>query len=234
MRYLPIAMTPRSGSTVVCSCIQSMGLSSNIGELFNPRGPKQFFQQQLGELPPFGLMQACSRFSEDGELAIFKTSALDFESAVVENPEIIDALKVPFLFIDRKNKVAQGISLYRAKTSGVWHLPVADALAEREATLGGSTQKELAYDFNAIKKEVEFCERESQFWNVFFADNDLKVVRILYEDFVASPRDVICHALQQMCIDFDAESEMEMGFTKLATSDGWLDWEHKFRHDNGP
>jgi LPS sulfotransferase NodH len=224
MRYVPIAITPRSGSTVFCSCLESIGLSGQIGEVLNPRGPRAWFQERLGEVAVVDLVRATAQLSPDGKLAIFKTSALDFRAAIAEDSEILSLLKGPFLFIDREDKIAQGISLYRAKASGFWHQP-----------RGGEQVKKAcetpAYAFNAIYREVEFCKKEAAFWNDFFSRNGLSVVRVLYEDFVEEPEKTVLRALKELEIEFDMDAGIIQGFNKLSDPVITARWRSKFISD---
>lgn len=193
IRYIPIAITPRSGSTAFCSCLEVAGVAEHIGEIFNPAGPKKRFQNLLGVESDIGLLEGCAGLSYDKQLAIFKVSAADFKAVVKSNSSIANRLGGRWIYIDRDDKVAQGISMFMAKNTGLWHVH-SDHISE-------SVVAEVApYDFESIDEEVTRCEREADFWENYFLEHQLTPIRVRYEDFSEDPDATVKNVLRELNI----------------------------------
>lgn len=213
IRYLPIAMTPRSGSTAFCSCLEVAGLSKQVGEVLNPRGPQQYFKELTGAESDLDMLQKCAQFSFDGYLSVFKVSALDFEAAVEKHPALPAILGNKWIYIDRDDKVAQGLSLFTAKKTGEWHRQVQNDGESREA-------RKISYDFAGIDAEVKRCEKETAYWESFFLENDLSPVRVSYEEFASDPDATVRRVMQEL--DLVLHFDNKTSKTSVLPVFGWF------------
>lgn len=210
--YLTIAMTPRSGSTLFCSCVEAAGVASPIGEIFNPRGPKQYFSEKLGAKTDLDLLTGCKKFSPKGNLSVFKVSALDFRNTIVNTPIIAEMLSDNFIFVDRADKILQGISLYVAKESGTWHLSAG-------ATTTSRNSASVEYDFQAIRREVDWVTSETEYWEKFFLDRNIQPVRVIYEEFLREPESVVSEVLLEVGLETVSIESVPLAYNKITDSE---------------
>lgn len=193
IRYIPIAITPRSGSTAFCSCLEVAGLAEHIGEIFNPAGPKQRFQNLLSVESDIELLEGCATLSYNQQSAVFKVSAADFKAVAKANSSIPNLLKGQWVYIDRDDKVAQGISMFVAKKTGNWHVRSDD-------NSGPFAEVQIPYDFQAIDEEVTRCEQEAEFWEKYFKENQVTPIRVRYEEFAEDPETTVKHVMRELHI----------------------------------
>ena len=188
-------------------------MADQIGEIFNPAGPKQRFQNLLRVDSDIELLEACAALSYNQHLAVFKVSAADFKAVTKSNSSIANRLGDQWIYIDRDDKVAQGISMFVAKNTGQWHVR-ADNTAEPVAA------EIVPYDFQAIDEEVARCEREADFWENYFLEHKLTPIRVRYEDFSEDPDATVKNVLRQLDIRrpvVSADSKVS-----VLTLFGWL------------
>ena len=86
---------------------------------------------------------------------------------------------VTVIFLQRNNRLAQAISLYRAMATGAW-----TSRAARSST-------EPPYDRQAIDCARDLIEANTEQWEAFFASNAIAPHRLCYEDIAADPRAVV-------------------------------------------
>jgi trehalose 2-sulfotransferase len=84
-----------------------------------------------------------------------------------KRPTFVDCLRTRFdelqyIWMRRRNQVAQGISLYRASKSGVWHV-------RPESELPSPSSNEAAFEFAEIDSQVRSVEESDRQWQRFFA-----------------------------------------------------------------
>jgi len=82
-----------------------------------------------------------------------------------------------FVWMRRRDKVRQAISLWKAKQSKIYNSMQLD---EREAV----PLEALRFDFEGIDKEVRRFGAEDEAWGGFFAGHGVTPVEVVYEEFV--------------------------------------------------
>jgi LPS sulfotransferase NodH len=100
------------------------------------------------------------------------------ELAGLEGRELLDAVFGPadYVWIRRRDKVRQSISLWRALQSGAWR---------RERGDDGAAPAELRYSFDAIEHLRRRLAADDAAWGRFFADAATAPLEFHYEDDVA-------------------------------------------------
>ena len=188
-------------------------MAEHIGEIFNPAGPKQRFQNLLGVESDIELLDGCAALSHNQQVAVFKVSAADFKAVAKTNSSIPNLLKGQWVYIDRDDKVAQGISMFLAKNTGNWHVRSDDSS-------GSLAEAQVVYDFRAIDEEVARCEREAAFWEDYFKENQVTPIRVRYEEFAEDPETAVKHVMRELNIHapkLSADSK-----TSVLPVFGWL------------
>ncbi len=83
-----------------------------------------------------------------------------------------------YLHLTRLDKVAQAVSLVKARQSGLWHRHADGSEKERVASEG-----EPVYDPAAIGAEVASLTRADRAWSAWFAQEQIEPLRVIYETF---------------------------------------------------
>lgn len=172
-----ISMTARVGSTAFVSALNTAGLfHSPIKEIFNPRHAMKTI---IGDDNPASLIDYLNRYyAEDpsGILA-FKTNWIDFAPALNFVGDEFDAVfpNAKFVHIERKDKVAQAYSLWKANEYNVWH-------REKGAEYKNPVVGRVPLD--PIKRNLINLQSEERKWAEFFDSNEIKPHRVWFEDIV--------------------------------------------------
>lgn len=94
-----------------------------------------------------------------------------------------------FLWMRRRDKVRQAISLVKAKQTKIYNSLQAS---------GDSPAPALEYDAEAIERELRRFERDDAAWQNFFAESGHSPFTIWYEEMAADPSPVIRDALRHL------------------------------------
>jgi LPS sulfotransferase NodH len=89
-----------------------------------------------------------------------------------------------FVYLSRRDKLRQGISLYRARVTDGW---VAGMAGQRHVT--------PAYNAGMIRAAVDEITSHDLAWRRFFRDHALDALPVVYEDLAASPRETMTRLL---------------------------------------
>ncbi len=165
-----LASTPRSGSTLISHVWQQTGVLGQIDEFINSpsrpiweRDHKAYLESLLAE-----------KTSANGVFGIkmhFQQFMLLFMSRLYEKLG-----KPSFVYLERRDKLAQAISLVKAFQQDWWNTIESDR-ARAQAT----------YDFDEILKALDLVFDQHRGWQQFFATFGIPYQLIYYEDFVADP-----------------------------------------------
>lgn len=87
---------------------------------------------------------------------------------------------VRYIWLRRKNKIAQGISYYKAARTGIWS---SEAKSEDRAAI----DQRLTFDFSQIHQHVQWVSEQEQQWAQFFKAHKISPLMLIYEDFLKDP-----------------------------------------------
>lgn len=130
---------------------------------------------------------------------------------------------IRFVHLSRKDKVAQAVSLIKAKQSGLWHVN-ADG-TEREREKPGQVP---AYDARVLSEQVAEYERHDAAWVDWFVEQNIQPVRITYEALSDNPQATLAIILSALGLDPTIAEPVKPRTTKLADSEG-REWATRFR-----
>jgi len=119
-----------------------------------------------------------------------------------------------FIYIYRKDVIAQAISLYRAERTDYWH-----------STENQKSNQQLTYDFGEIKSRVEMLNEHNSAWKSWFKAVDIKPLSVCYEEFSIDPISVTKGVLQFLEIDLPTSTRLEASNQRLAdeTTTAWIE-----------
>lgn len=83
-----------------------------------------------------------------------------------------------YIWLRRRNKIAQGISYYRAAKTGLWRS------YQGNAGQPNALDQTLTFDFAAIDQHVRVVEEFDRCWELYFRQYRLKALIVVYERFV--------------------------------------------------
>lgn len=122
-----------------------------------------------------------------------------------------------YLWVRRRDKVKQAISLCKAKQTKVYNSMQEDDGLKPDAV-------ELVYDFKSIDKELKRFEKEEAAWQKYFSDHGISPFVIEYENFVKSYSETAIEALRFLDVDVpDGYEQPESHYRKQAdtVNDEW-------------
>jgi LPS sulfotransferase NodH len=225
-----ICTTPRSGSTLLCRYLTQTGragtpnewfLDASLPGLYHRHGAADFpayFDSVLErESTPNGVFGAklmgapdvFARFLERiAELPAAQRAEAPWERVAAVFPD------VRYVWLTRRDKVRQAISLHRALRSGVWQStqPGADAAGPSELDLAG------------IDDCVTDLVAWEAAWEEYFAAADVRPLCLVYEDLVRGPAAAVRSVLAHVGVDAGDWIPTEPDRRRLADdlSERWL------------
>lgn len=132
---------------------------------------------------------------------------------------------IRYVWLRRENHVAQAISHYLARQTGLWQT---QAKAERPSA---DSAEEPAYDFSAIKRLVGFAEREEQGWRRTFSEISDPVFAVTYEELAVAREAVVARVLEFLGVPKAIQEIPEAPLRRLADARS-VAWEERFRAED--
>jgi LPS sulfotransferase NodH len=133
---------------------------------------------------------------------------------------IFPALRI--IFVRRRDKVAQAVSLWKAIQTEQWR-------AEVEVDTGES-ERPAEYDFRALNHLVDELHRWDARWEDWFHATGREPIRVIYEEFVRSRAATVGRVLDALGVD-PPERDDEKGPMRRQADDLSRDWVTRFRED---
>ncbi len=206
-----MAMTARTGSTHLCALLARAADVGAPAELFNPRGVLGAEAGRRGVSSFAGYIESIAR--EPSETLLFKTSWQDFAPLAPHAGALFPNLRV--VYLDRKDIIAQAVSLYRAVNSGLWHRRQGDT---------APAPPPPAFDAARIEWWMEQLSAEKRAWEAFFEQAGLAPARLTYESFARDPASGVRAFAAAAGLVLRPGWEDAPGFERLAdeTSRDWI------------
>lgn len=167
---IALAITARTGSTQLCSVLESMKVFGSPDEIFNTRGVVQNIKKRTGACSFVDYINKLT--GTDSPCFSFKTSWKDFEPVTPVYRKLFPQIK--FFFLDRFDVVSQAFSLYKAIETGRWH----SNASTRNEVAGLSADQIDAYRIQELMKSLI---QEKYMWEKFFFTERLVVHHFYYE-----------------------------------------------------
>jgi LPS sulfotransferase NodH len=127
-----------------------------------------------------------------------------------------------FVWLSRRNKVAQAISYYRAARSQVWHAWTDG----RQPDAASATTPE--FDRTAIGEFLRTVESMDVGWRRFFQHHKVPALIVIYEDFIKSFAPTVRGVLKFLDIRYDDVVVPAPSLRRLADEES-EEWERRFR-----
>ncbi|HTW50616.1 MAG TPA: DUF6065 family protein [Stellaceae bacterium] len=236
-----ICTAPRTGSTLLAQALTSTGKAGRPHEFFDIYAHnEQFWVKTLKVDDPVEYLPKvlAAGTTDNGvfglKLLWHQSPALlaKLQAAVPDrvngarnlSHELLSAsfeTPVHYIWLRRRNKLAQAISYYRASRTGLWR-------ASADPADGSSaTGPEPGFDYDQIEQYARLVNHFDAQWHQFFRLNRLKVLMMWYEHFVANYESSIFHVLDFLGI---AREGQRLGAPRLRrqADDRSVEWEERF------
>lgn len=191
-----IAAAPRTGSTLLAQALDQTGRAGHPNEYFDIHDHnEQFWIKTLGIADNAEYFEKALA-AGTGDNGVFGLKLLWHQMpALVAKLRAVPALASAaadssphdlltaglgvaprYIWLRRRNKLAQAISYMRASQTGLW----------RSTDTAPSANADAPFDFDLIAQYVRVVQDFDLRWEAFFRANRLKVLMIVYENFATS------------------------------------------------
>lgn len=184
-RSYVIASTPRSGSTLLCDLLLATGRLGVPTEYFNNKDAVKATAERLGlpHPPPIdGYLREVRRRRTSAN-GVFGTK-LHFHQAAERLPHPVFRrflAESRFVWLRRRDLLAQSISLALAWQTDRWFVP-ADGAAAAEPP-----KDEPPISYTSLTRAMSLIQGENAYWGFFFQANRIEPLLIDYEAMLDRP-----------------------------------------------
>ncbi|WOF73829.1 Stf0 family sulphotransferase [Parvibaculaceae bacterium PLY_AMNH_Bact1] len=132
-----------------------------------------------------------------------------------------------YVHLVREDKVAQAVSLVRAKQSGQWHLA-----SDGSVRQGSRDPAPITYDARVIEKEIGSLTHDDAEWKAWFAQEAVTPLPVAYESLVTDPQAVIGGLLNAAGHDPAIAHDVVPRTARMADEES-LKWIKRYRRETG-
>jgi trehalose 2-sulfotransferase len=216
-----VASSYRSGSNYLCWELWRTGVLGAPVEFLNPYDALPVLMNRFKASSPSGYITKLieHRSSKNGVFGL-KTHSHHFEAFLKQYPALLEALSpVTFIHINRRNKLAQAVSMAKALQTDFWTSRIE------------SERPPARYDRELIAKCLEEVEQQELKWPRWFEANNITPFRVLYEDLIADTPKVVRSILELLGVENDEPDEVRVPPTKRQGDGTNRDWIERFRRE---
>jgi LPS sulfotransferase NodH len=239
-RAVVICSAPRTGSYLLSEALESTGCLGVPREYFDEHQNKakwwidrlkitndaDYFEKVIAhgstsngifglKIHWFQIPDLIKRFAQS--TGTFSSAETDLDDCLRRRFDTIH-----YLWLRRRNSVAQGISLYRAYKTEVWHIRM-------DAT--PIPPLNMPFDLEGVDRYVRMVEDYDRMWRDFFARKRIGAFTLIYEDFVSS-LNVYEQTVRSVCeyvgLRIDNLLIGAPAFRRQADAVS-MEWEHEYR-----
>lgn len=242
--YLLCTM-PRSGSTLLCDLLTQTGVAG---------APNSFFRAQ--SMAEFSADWGLSMQTLDGFDRAYVAAAITHGSAGTgcfglranwhNMPGLMARLghlfpgaktdiarlraafgPVKFVHLERKDKVAEAVSLVVAEQSGLWHRNADGSELERT-----TPPSQPVYDAQAMQAAYDEVTNGQREWSLWFDAQGVTPLHLTYEALAAASNVEVARILEFLDLDPAKAYNLSPGTARLATARN-AEWAARFRAETG-
>ncbi|MGO8800688.1 MAG: Stf0 family sulfotransferase [Roseiarcus sp.] len=217
-----VASSYRSGSTYFCTELWRTGVLGAPGEYLNIASRNYRMMRRLQATTPedYFTKLLARRTSANGVFGI-KAHFHHFEPALKWYPSMLKRLSpVTFIYIERRDKLAQAISMARAMQTDRW-LP----------RIEKGPSPPLKYDPELIAKCLEEVDLQDASWLQWFASNDVTPHHLIYEDLLADPAGAIRSIVELLGAQNDERTEVRVPPADKQGDETNREWKKRFERE---
>lgn len=190
-----ICTTPRSGSNLLSSLLESSGMMGQPSEYLNTTGtiPRLAKKHNLVDHNSTISLRKYLDFVLDNRSSANNVCGIKIFFNQLERfldfPEMKEILRqCHFIFLTRKDLVAQAVSMYIATKTNLW----------KSINEDNSSSSFVEYNGTKISKILEDLIKQNTKWFEFFGVNNLDYLEINYEE-ILDDSNKLCHDICSFC-----------------------------------
>lgn len=216
-KHYVISYVPRSGSWLLCDLLRASGVMGVPAEYFNmhfgaPQLAGNFGVTETDVVPFQEYVTALKKYrtTPNGVFG-FKIEPKDLDPVVKSRALQIHFPDSKFIYISRKDLVAQGVSYDMAKQTRQWH--------------ASPTSQSAEFDDARVRKSIDFIAGLVAAWEAFFVKNNIEPYRVEYETLLAEPHRVCSEICRFLGVETDHVFSIERsGLEKQgnAVNEDWI------------
>jgi len=200
-----ICTTNRTGSSWLCAMLRSTGVAGHVGEIVRKRRPEDEWKANL-QTDPYGAKLNPPMMRRLWPLV-----------------DPIERRLAKFIWLVRRDTWRQAISQYRAMQSRVWHVSDGEPIPGKHF--------DVPFDRKAIQETREEFMRQDRLWRRWFADNDIRPLKIEYEGLCAEPRLTVRRVLTHLGLAYKGQIQIETH--RVLRDELTEEWVRKLAEDVG-
>jgi trehalose 2-sulfotransferase len=236
-----VCATERSGSTLLCELLAATGVAGRPEEYFEflsatgrARQPREYFPEDtdpsiLGLLapldPPLSPVPHRLRLADARERGTTPNGVFGAKMMWAYLPDFLahgepeeQLGPLRWVHVERRDTLAQAISLWRAVQTAQWRAEDRDA------------DVEPVFHAGAIAHLKRRLEQHAAAWREWFGERGIEPLEILYEEFAQSPTPTICRVLDHIGVPSEGIGVPEPPMRRQ--SDGRSqEWVDRFRDE---
>jgi LPS sulfotransferase NodH len=244
--------TPRTGSTLLCTLLESTGVAGRPQSYFRHADLDTYATTwgipcaPDGRFPFADYLRGAINAGQSGN-GVFAVRIMWGTMAEVVNNlrelytdpasadrDLLTRAFGPtrFIYLRRRDVVAQAVSRARAEQTNVWHIigdmPIGDGPAVPPAHAP-------RYDFAQIRTYTQEIDAQNQAWTAWFHTNGIQPHHVWYEDLAAAPVEMTHAILDFLQIEVPPHVRMSAHNQRLADgiSTEWIARYHADLHTHG-
>lgn len=199
-----ILASNRSGGTLLCELLRNTGVAGHISEHFLHKYGGSYHQWDISDYPTYvrnvvthastsnGVYGVRVLAGEYGSIECLVNRLRQFpQYAEMSLPEVIFAFfpNPKFIFLTRRNKVAQAVSWAKASQTRMYHSTQGAVLAEQTAVYHNAVTipdslPEPTYAFEEIREFVQSIIMQEAAHQDLFSQLNIMPYTVVYEDYI--------------------------------------------------
>ncbi len=215
-----IASSARSGSTYLARLLAQTGLLGAPSEVFNSATNEM--QTLMARFRAYSHADyvaklIANRTSRNGVFGM-KAHFHQFEAFLKKYPPLLEALApITYIYIDRRDKVAQAVSMAKALQTDQW-----------SSQWRGSPRPLLRYDRELIAKSMSEVELQDARWLRWFELHNITPFRVTYEDLIADPAASVRSVVERLGVQDDEPDDLNIPAIEKQGDDTNQEWIERF------
>jgi LPS sulfotransferase NodH len=242
--YYVICAPPRTGSNLLCNLMAGSGVMGVPDEYFHPRGGWKIMAERLG-LSRDGKVDMAAYINGLESLRTTPNGVFGVKIQYWMMPPLIKNRVIStffpgarFIFLTRRDHVAQGVSFDMASQTGKWssQRPPSNRWMQPLSGSQPNTQyspEEPVYDRKRIMEAINFVLREQTSWEAFFAINDIRPYRAEYERLIEDTHAVCEEVCDHIGVTTDHQFTLDRAPIKRQRSDLNQQWMRRIKKSAG-
>lgn len=225
-----LCTTPRSGSTLLCSLLQSTGVAGYPESYFRKQDinmwakswgvASQFDREYVSAVLPAG-MSSNGVFGVRLMWGTLHELLTELRTYYIQESEIgllTEAFgPTQFVYLRRQDVVAQAVSRAKAEQSDTWHVH-----SDQSHMLNDG---DFTYDYDQIHSYVAETEADNQAWEKWFREHAIEPHVVVYEELSEQREETVASILEFLGVDSTQADNIRSSTTKMADelSQTWID-----------